>query len=171
MSETLIPFLAQTLPSETVKSACGLTLDIGRQRMTAENFEDLVAIMEQKGVLEANAAMRRGDIVNQSEGRAALHTALRDPRIGAPYHDQVSQALERICRAAEAIRSGRHCGCRGDVFTDVINVGIGGSEMGPERFTMPYVNRLSVFACISWRLLTGWRLIVSRRCSTHLKPW
>ncbi len=131
MSETLIPFLAQTLPSETVKSACGLTLDIGRQRMTAENFEDLVAIMEQKGVLEANAAMRRGDIVNQSEGRAALHTALRDPRIGAPYHDQVSQALERICRAAEAIRSGRHCGCRGDVFTDVINVGIGGSEMGP----------------------------------------
>ncbi|MDR3898697.1 MAG: glucose-6-phosphate isomerase [Duodenibacillus sp.] len=125
-----VPFL-RDFTSETKRTVCGLTVDIGRQRMTADDLDGLFELARDKGVLEASAAMRRGEIVNPSEGRAALHTALRDPRVNAPYHAEVQRALERICLFADMVRSGRYCGCRGDKITDVINVGIGGSEMGP----------------------------------------
>ena len=88
-------------------SACGLTLDIGRQRMTEADFNSLLEIAREKGVLGANAAMREGQIVNASEGRAALHTALRDPAVGAPFHKEVQEALEHMCAFADDVRSGR----------------------------------------------------------------
>ena len=83
MASNTVPFLRDTL-SRTTFPACGLTLDIGRQRMTEADFNSLLEIAREKGVLGANAAMREGQIVNASEGRAALHTALRDPAVGAP---------------------------------------------------------------------------------------
>ncbi len=127
---TAVPFL-RDFTTDTAKSVCGLTVDVGRQRMTTDDLAGLYALARERGVLEQNAAMRRGEIVNASEGRAALHTALRDPRVNAPFHAEVQRALERICLFADMVRSGRYCGCRGDKITDVINVGIGGSEMGP----------------------------------------
>ena len=131
MASNTVPFLRDTL-SRTTFPACGLTLDIGRQRMTEADFNSLLEIAREKGVLGANAAMREGQIVNASEGRAALHTALRDPAVGAPFHKEVQEALEHMCAFADDIRSGRRRGCRGDTITDVINVGIGGSEVGPK---------------------------------------
>lgn len=130
MTECTMPFLRDDVQN-TKRTICGLTIDFGRQRMTAEDLKGLYALAREKGVLEQNAAMRRGEIVNPSEGRAALHTALRDPRVNAPFHADVDRALERICLFADRVRSGRYCGCRGDKITDVINIGIGGSEMGP----------------------------------------
>lgn len=131
MGFTTVPFLRETL-ARTSFSACGLTLDIGRQRMTEDDLQWLFEVAREKGVLEANAAMREGQIVNVSEGRAALHTALRDPTVGAPFHKEVQEALEHICAFADDVRAGRRRGCRGDTITDVINVGIGGSEVGPK---------------------------------------
>ena len=131
MASNTVPFLRDTL-SRTTFPACGLTLDIGRQRMTEADFNSLLEIAREKGVLGANAAMREGQIVNASEGRAALHTALRDPAVGAPFHKEVQEALEHMCAFADDVRSGRRRGCRGDTITDVINVGIGGSEVGPK---------------------------------------
>ncbi len=125
-----VPFLRDSMAMTTL-SACGITLDLGRQRLTAEQFSGLFAIEREKGVLKANEQMRSGAIVNISEHRAALHTALRDPQPSAPFHAEVSAALERICEIASEIRSGLRTGCRGDMITDVINVGIGGSELGP----------------------------------------
>ncbi len=100
--------------------------------MTSVDFEGLLALAQEKGVLQASEAMRKGEIVNLSEGRAALHTALRDPRVSAPFHEEVRAALSHIYEFADDIRSGRRRGCRGDTITDVINVGIGGSEVGPK---------------------------------------
>ena len=131
MASNTVPFLRDTL-SRTTFPACGLKLDIGRQRMTEADFNSLLEIAREKGVLGANAAMREGQIVNASEGRAALHTALRDPAVGAPFHKEVQEALEHMCAFADDVRSGRRRGCRGDTITDVINVGIGGSEVGPK---------------------------------------
>ena len=125
------PFLRDTLAGRCVKTACGITLDIGRQRLTGRDLKGLLDLAEEKGVLAANAAMRSGEIVNPSENRPALHTALRDPSVSAPFHTEVMKALNQVCRFAEDVRSGLFCGCRGDAITDVINVGIGGSEMGP----------------------------------------
>ena len=84
-TNTPAPFLRDSRPQCTI-CACGIALDLGRQRLTAEEFAHLFEIEKEKGVLEANAAMRRGDIVNMSEHRAALHTALRDPQLSAPCH-------------------------------------------------------------------------------------
>ena len=125
------PFLRDTYAGRSVKSACGITIDIGRQRLTAEDLKGLFKLAEEKGVLEANAKMRSGEIVNESEHRPALHTALRDTSVSAPFHKEVTEALNHLCNFAEDVRSGLFCGCRGDAITDIINIGIGGSEMGP----------------------------------------
>lgn len=89
-----------------VKTACGITLDIGRQRLTGRDLKGLLDLAEEKGVLAANAAMRSGEIVNPSENRPALHTALRDPSVSAPFHTEVMKALNQVCRFAEDVRSG-----------------------------------------------------------------
>ena len=94
-------------------------------------MKGLFKLAEEKGVLEANAKMRSGEIVNVSEHRPALHTALRDTSVSAPFHKEVTEALNHLCNFAEDVRSGLFCGCRGDAITDIINIGIGGSEMGP----------------------------------------
>ena len=125
------PFLRDTYAGRSVKSACGITIDIGRQRLTAKDLKGLFKLAEEKGVLEANAKMRSGEIVNESEHRPALHTALRDTSVSAPFHKEVTEALNHLCNFAEDVRSGLFCGCRGDAITDIINIGIGGSEMGP----------------------------------------
>lgn len=130
MTKTSVPFLRDTY-SECVYSACGLTIDIGRQRLTRDDLTGLFELARSCGVLQAEEAMRDGAIVNPSEGRAALHTTLRDPRVEAPFHREVAATLNRLCSFADAVRCGRIRGCRGDAITDVINVGIGGSEMGP----------------------------------------
>lgn len=131
MSLPTAPFLRDSL-ARTTFSACGLTLDIGRQRLTETDLRGLLETAREKGVLGANAAMREGQIVNASEGRSALHTALRDSSVGAPYHKEVQAALDQMCDFADDVRTGRRRGCRGDTITDVINVGIGGSEVGPK---------------------------------------
>lgn len=124
------PFLRDTR-SQCAIHACGIALDFGRQRLTSVEYDRLFDIERERGVLKANAAMRRGEVVNTTEGRAALHTALRDPQLSAPFHEEVSSTLDRMCEFAAEIRSGLRTGCRGDMITDVINVGIGGSELGP----------------------------------------
>ena len=106
------PFLRDTLAGRCVKTACGITLDIGRQRLTGRDLKGLLDLAEEKGVLAANAAMRSGEIVNPSENRPALHTALRDPSVSAPFHTEVMKALNQVCRFAEDVRSGLFCGCR-----------------------------------------------------------
>ena len=97
------PFLRDTLAGRCVKTACGITLDIGRQRLTGRDLKGLLDLAEEKGVLAANAAMRSGEIVNPSENRPALHTALRDPSVSAPFHTEVmlgNGAARRLPRAA-----------------------------------------------------------------------
>ena len=98
-----VPFLRDSL-SRTAFSACGLTLDIGRQRMQESDLHALLELARERGVLGANAAMREGQIVNASEGRAALHTALRDPAVGAPFHKPTTFARDGAA-VAEATRS------------------------------------------------------------------
>ena len=65
------PFL-RDYTSETKRSVCGLTIDVGRQRMTSDDLAGLYDLARDKGVLEANAAMRRGEIVNASESRGSM---------------------------------------------------------------------------------------------------
>lgn len=112
-------------------TACGIRLNFSRQRMTSRDWLAVQKVALDKQMLENFDAMMRGAVVNLSEKRQALHASLRSMHSKAPYFTQVKQERERMLAFAQAVRSGRWKGCRGDQITDVINIGIGGSEMGP----------------------------------------
>lgn len=131
MSDSILPFLRDTAGVKTTLTACGLRLDISRQRMNDGDFRGLVAYCEERGVIAAHRRMMAGEIVNPSEDRAALHTSLRSFSPSAPRFKDVAHERERILTFARQVREGVWRGCRGDRITDVINIGIGGSEMGP----------------------------------------
>lgn len=128
---TVLPFLRDS-DGVVAFEDCGLRLDIGRQRLTQEDLRRLYAFAEDRKLLESHLAMVNGKEVNQTEHRAALHTSLRSPLPTAPHFKEVEEARERMYAFARDIRSGKRTGCRGDAITDVINVGIGGSEVGPK---------------------------------------
>ena len=105
---------------------CGIELDFSRQRLSADEFVSLINIARDKKVLSAFKAMCSGAIVNISENRAALHVELR-----ADKSKDVKNTLERMYAFAEQVRNGQWTGSKGHRITDVINIGIGGSDMGP----------------------------------------
>ena len=121
----LDPARAQQLQA----SACGLTLDYSRQRVDAEVMQQLGQLADELQLRERIAAMYRGDVVNVTEQRQVLHTALR--RVDAPYADLVKAERERMLDFAEGVREGGLRGSQGDAFDLVVNIGIGGSDLGP----------------------------------------
>ncbi|MDO5531038.1 glucose-6-phosphate isomerase [Sutterella sp.] len=131
MQPSHIPFLRESAPERAVACACGIKLDISRQRLTGEDLDELIGFAEKKDLLGAHARMCAGETVNAAEGRAALHTSLRAFSAAAPKYDEVVAERNRLFAFTKAVREGRWRGCRGDRITDVINIGIGGSEMGP----------------------------------------
>ena len=81
-------FLSQT-HSHCELNACGLTLNIGRQRLTDSQFQSLLEKAHQAGVLEAQQKMVNGEVVNASENRQALHTSLRSLDPTSPHFEEV----------------------------------------------------------------------------------
>ncbi|PRD69895.1 glucose-6-phosphate isomerase [Malikia spinosa] len=114
----------------------GLQLDASRQQVTPEVMQALLELAAESRVLEQAQAQRQGLPVNATENRAVLHMALRgadmpDAPWGAEISDAVRQELDRFLDAAERIRDGRWRGHRGQRISNVINIGIGGSDLGP----------------------------------------
>jgi len=110
-------------------SGAGLTLDFTRQRFSADVLEALVRLANERGLRERIRGMYRGDIANPTEGRQVLHTALR--RAGAPHAEQVGAERERMLTFAQAVRAGHIRGSTDEPFELVVNIGIGGSDLGP----------------------------------------
>lgn len=130
-SSALLPFLRDSAGAQTLFAACGIKLDISRQRLTAEDLASLCRCARERGVEREFARMMSGEIVNASEGRAALHTSLRAFSPSAPKFEEVAAERSRMLAFAREVREGRWRGCRGDRIASVINIGIGGSEIGP----------------------------------------
>lgn len=86
-------------------------------------------VVENALVMHQN--MVNGLVVNFSERRQVLHTSLRSFSTLAPMFEEVNKERKRILNFSSKVRSGEWCGCRGNQITDVINIGIGGSDMGP----------------------------------------
>ncbi len=129
------PSIAELFTAEADRSerciveGAGLTLDFSRQRASAEVLQLLAQLAEELGLRERIAGMYRGDIANPTENRQVLHTALR--REGAPYADLVKAERDRMLAFAEDVRGGRIRGSSGQPFELVVNIGIGGSDLGP----------------------------------------
>jgi len=116
-----------------------LRVDLSKNLVTDEILACLVRLAEQTGVADRYAAMLRGEHLNTSEDRAVLHTALRRPPGATPElvvdgqdvdHD-VQAVLEAMTAFAERVRSGQWRGVTGERVTHVVNIGIGGSDLGP----------------------------------------
>jgi len=115
-------------------TTCGITADFSKQRISRPVLRELVLLADQAKLSDHRAAMLAGEIVNQSEGRPALHTALRaPPGKGLPDIDQLVQdTLSRVRSFVERIRSSQHTGITGKGIRHIIFIGIGGSHLGPE---------------------------------------
>src|SRR3984957_9725963 len=117
--------------------AAGVYLDYSKNRITDETVALLVQLAEESGVPEHRDAMFRGDHINVSENRAVLHTALRLPASATLVVDgqdvvaDVHGVLDRMRDFSNRVRSGEFKGFTGKPIKNVVNVGIGGSDLGP----------------------------------------
>jgi glucose-6-phosphate isomerase len=115
----------------------GLYLDYSKHRVTDATLALLVQLAEESGLREHIDAMFRGDHINVSEDRAVLHVALRLPRDATLVVDgvdvvaEVHEVLDRMAVFAQQVRSGEWLGFTGERIRNVVNVGIGGSDLGP----------------------------------------
>jgi glucose-6-phosphate isomerase len=131
------PARAQTFTAE----GAGLFLDYSKHRVTAETMPLLVALARAAGVEERRAAMFRGDRINVTENRSVLHTALRLPSAerlivdGSDVVPGVHAVLDRMADFTDRVRSGAWTGHTGKRIRNVVNIGIGGSDLGPAMAT------------------------------------
>ena len=118
-------------------AGAGLYLDYSKNRVTDETLALLLALAEQSGLGERTQAMFAGERINVSEGRSVLHVALRMPKQASLIVDgvdvvkQVHEVLERMGTFAERVRAGDWLGHTGRPIRNVVNIGIGGSDLGP----------------------------------------
>ena len=115
----------------------GLYLDYSKQRVTAETISLLIDLANECDLRQKIDAMFRGDKINLTENRAVLHVALRAPRDGVINVDgenvvpEVHAVLEKMSAFAERVRRGEWLGHTGKRICNVVNIGIGGSDLGP----------------------------------------
>ncbi len=123
------------------RHAAGLTLDLSKQRWSAETLARLLALAEQAEVPAAIGRLLDGERVNVSEDRPALHTALRLPADaslvveGEDLVPGVHCTLEHMAAMVERFHSGQWRGATGRAIRDVVNLGVGGSDLGPLMVT------------------------------------
>jgi glucose-6-phosphate isomerase len=117
--------------------AAGLHLDYSKHRVTDETIGLLLALAEQAGLAERRRAMFAGEPINVSEDRPALHVALRMPKgsslplAGVDVVREVHAVLDRMAILSDSIRSGAWTGHTGKPIRNILNIGIGGSDLGP----------------------------------------
>lgn len=117
--------------------AAGIFLDYSKNRITGETIKLLTNLAEECGLRERVDAMFRGDKLNVTESRPVLHVALRAPKSAQIFVDgkdvvpEVHAVLDRMATFANQVRSGKWTGYTGNRIRNVVNIGIGGSDLGP----------------------------------------
>ena len=161
MADTTIRDLFDADPGRadalTVEAA-GLRADFSKNRLTTDTIDRLVTLAEAADVAGHRDAMFRGDRINTTEDRSVLHTALRRPanqpleldgeNVVADVHD----VLDKMSGFSDQVRDGTWRGATGERITAVVNIGIGGSDLGPAmayRALRPYSDRSISFTFVS----------------------
>ena len=114
-----------------------LLLDYSKNRINGETMKLLIALAKEAGLEKARDAMFCGEKINTTENRAVLHTALRNRSDRPVYVDgkdvmpQIKSVLEKMKTFSNAVRDGQWKGATGKAMTDIVNIGIGGSDLGP----------------------------------------
>ena len=116
---------------------CGILLDYSKNRVTGETMHLLRVLARGSGVMERARAMFSGARINETEDRAVLHALLRDSRdspvcdVGDALREGIERTLEAMARFSQEVRRGSWRGHTGERIADVVNIGIGGSDLGP----------------------------------------
>ena len=138
--------------------AAGLYLDYSKNRVTDETLRLLIRLAEESGLREKIDAMFRGEKINITEDRAVLHVALRVPRDASILVDgdnvvpEIHAVLDRMSDFANRVRGGQWTGHTGKRIANVVNIGIGGSDLGPVmayEALKHYSNRSLTFRFVS----------------------
>ncbi|MCF6306999.1 MAG: glucose-6-phosphate isomerase [Flavobacteriaceae bacterium] len=119
-------------------------VDYSKNRITDQTISLLLQLAEEVGLAEAIQLQFNGEKINQTENRAVLHTQLRDFESMKP---EVKRSLKKMKKFSEAISKGKWTGFTGKRITDIVNIGIGGSDLGPKMVTNAlhyYKNHLKV---------------------------
>jgi glucose-6-phosphate isomerase len=136
----------------------GLFLDYSKNRITDETLRLLLRLADERGVAQRRDAMFAGETINTTERRAVLHVALRAPRgtrievDGADVVPDVHRVLDAMETFATRLRSGEFTGHTGKCIRNVVNIGIGGSYLGPEmayRALRPFSDRAMTFRFVA----------------------
>jgi glucose-6-phosphate isomerase len=120
-----------------IAEGAGLYLDYSKNRVTDETLRLLARLAQEAGMPERREAMFRGERINVSENRPVLHVALRMPRErslvvdGTDVVKQVHEVLDRMSSFCERVRNGEWLGHSGRPIRSIVNIGIGGSDLGP----------------------------------------
>jgi len=138
-------FANETDRKERMSLATDLvSLDFSKNRITSQTIDLLLALAKETKLDEAIAAQFNGAVINETENRQVLHTALRDFKAMKP---EVVATLDQMKNFSQAIIEGTHKGYTGKAITDIVNIGIGGSDLGPAMVTEAlsyYKNHLNV---------------------------
>jgi glucose-6-phosphate isomerase len=121
-----------------------VSLDFSKNRITSQTIDLLLALAKETKLDEAISAQFNGAVINETENRQVLHTALRDFKAMKP---EVVATLDQMKQFSRAIIEGTHKGYTGKAITDIVNIGIGGSDLGPAMVTEAlsyYKNHLNV---------------------------
>jgi len=116
-------------------------VDYSKNRISDKTLELLLQLAEEVGIKDSLKSYFQGELINQTEGRAVLHTALRAKKgeeiyvDGVNIVDEVFEVKDKIKSFSDAVISGERKGHTGKPFTDVVNIGIGGSDLGPVMVT------------------------------------
>ena len=105
-------------------------LDFSKNRLSNNSFKLLTSLCEETNLKDNIEKYFNGSIINETESRAVLHTALRSSE-----NDEVNKALNKIINISDEINTGKRLGYSGKRITDIVNIGIGGSHLGPEMVT------------------------------------
>ena len=112
-------------------------VDFSKNRITEETFKYLLELADEVKLKDAIKSQFSGEVINQTEGRAVLHTALRAPKTSECHVDginvipEIDQVKQKIERFTNEVVNGDRKGFTGKTFTDIVNIGIGGSDLGP----------------------------------------
>lgn len=130
----------------------GLSVDFSKNRMTQETLHLLISLAKEVGLEQAIEQYFGGETINVTEQRAVLHTALRSTSTeplyvdGVDIRNEITDTLDKIKQFTNRVISGEHTGYTGKAITDVVNIGIGGSDLGPDMVVEAlqfYKNRLT----------------------------
>ncbi|QTL03332.1 glucose-6-phosphate isomerase [Aquabacter sp. L1I39] len=141
-STPLVDLFADSARFDAFSAACDdLLLDFSKTALTRDSLDLLLDLMRAAGVEARRDAMFAGERINITEDRAVLHVALRETATpvlldGMDVKGDVRATLKAMAGFATAVRTGVLAGATGSAFTDVVNIGIGGSDLGPAMATL-----------------------------------